>query len=182
MTVVVIPPAIQVVMSRGNVGRDMLAVRHTVAAKLLEIVRQWEPSARLFDAAPISSGPIAPPVSRSPMASGAIAPEESHAMVWAFEQGATHLLVPTITEWRQMRTDDPIGAVASGHNRVTVLLRLIPVQQPRRPACEVVFTNRARLTLNQHVERLLDGHFRATVRQLLSCRGGSVPGRSSSEP
>jgi hypothetical protein len=69
-----------------------------------------------------------------------------------------------------MRTDDPIGALVSGHNRITLVLRSIRVQPPPLLACEVEFTNRARLTLNQPADRLLDRRFHATVLQLLSCR------------
>jgi hypothetical protein len=48
----------------------------------------------------------------------------------AQQRGATHLLVPAITEWKQMRTDDPIGAFTGSLNRVTVTLRLMRLQPP----------------------------------------------------
>jgi hypothetical protein len=139
--VVVMAPIVRVMTSRGNVGRDIFAVRQTVALKVLEIVREREPGARLVDAA---------------FGQGAT--------------GATHLLVPTIIEWTQMRTDAPIGVFTLDRNRITIQLRLIRVAPPPAPFCEVTFTNRARLTLNQPAARLLDGRFRATVLELLSCR------------
>src|SRR4051794_4176302 len=80
--------------------------------------------------------------------------------------GATHLLVPVITEWTQMRTDDPIGLLVLRRSSITVRLRLMRVQ-PVSVVGEAVFHHRARFTTNQDAIRLLDEGFRRTVLELL---------------
>jgi hypothetical protein len=81
--------------------------------------------------------------------------------------GATHLLVPTITEWKEMRTDDPLGALILPHNSITITLRLMRLQPPPLVG-EVTFHNRARLTSNRTAIRLLDERFRQAVLLLLA--------------
>jgi hypothetical protein len=96
--------------------------------------------------------------------------DEEAGIRWAERRGATHLLVPIIDEWRQMRTDDPIGSFILPHNRIVITLRLLRLQPRPRPAVEtgrVTFSNRARLTLNQSAENLLDDRFSAVVRELI---------------
>ena len=66
-----------------------------------------------------------------------------------------------------MRTDDPIGALIVPHNSVTLTLRLMRLQRPAL-AGRVTFQNRARLTLNQPVSRLLNARFREVPFQLVS--------------
>jgi hypothetical protein len=93
--------------------------------------------------------------------------EEVNAASRAYQRGATHLVVPIITEWKEMRTDDPIGAFILPHNRITVTLRLMHLQPPALVG-SVTFKNRASLTLNQAAARLLNDRFRQLVRYLLS--------------
>jgi hypothetical protein len=143
MSVAVMMPMIRETNNRGNVGRDWETIQQAVAARILESARQRDPGARLIDTMPI--GPA------------------------ATKQSATHLIVPSILQWTQMRTDDPIGALISRRNHITIALRLMRLQQAPVLECEITFTNRARLTLNQRAERLLDRRFHAAVLQLLSC-------------
>jgi len=123
---------------RGNVGLDMAAVRSTVALRILEVVRERFPGAELVES------------------------EQK-----ADQRGATHLLVPIITEWKEMRTDDPVGGLILPHNSVSVTLRLMQLP-PRAVAGEVIFSNHARLTLNQRAYRLLDNRFREVLTRLIA--------------
>jgi hypothetical protein len=93
--------------------------------------------------------------------------EEINAASHALQRGATHLLVPTITEWRQMRTDDPIGALTIPPNSVSLTLRLMRLEPPALVG-QVTFRNRAHLTLNQRAIRLLNDRFREAVLRLVS--------------
>jgi hypothetical protein len=148
------------------VGRDFPTIKNLVASRTLAAVRER------FSAAEITNTGLQPPARTLPgyaMAlEGAYAvSEELSAAERAYELGATHLLVPTIVTWSQTRTDDPIGAVLSAHNRIAVDLRLMRLQPPAL-VDRVTFTNRARLTLNQSADGLLDKSFRDAVLRLIS--------------
>jgi hypothetical protein len=95
--------------------------------------------------------------------------EELDAARVALQGGATHLLVPTILQWTVMRTDDPLGMFIVPHTQIGIELRLMRLQPPARVG-DVVFQNRARLTLNKSPMKLLDDSFRGVVLQLVSGR------------
>lgn len=80
--------------------------------------------------------------------------------------GGTALLVPTIVQWREMRTGDPIGAFILPHNSIVISLRLMYAGPDSGRT--TTFKSRARLTLNQAAGRLLNDAFDRTVRGLLS--------------
>ena len=125
---------------RGNGAVHPREIEALVAERILEEVRKQCPAGELVHAAPS-----------------------------ARERGADYLLVPTIEQWNQNRTDDPIGAFASPKNSIAISLRLMRL---REPAVEgsVRFTNRARVTVNQSAARLLNKHFDKEVRRLLEGR------------
>ena len=156
--VFVMEPTIGVSALRGNVGRNVVEIRTTVAARILAIVRERFPAAQIADIRPLFGGSMA----------------EAYAA--AAGGRATHLLVPTIVEWREMRTDDPIGAIILPHNRIVITLRLMRLEPPTLVG-EITFSNGARLTLNQRPFSLLNDRFRRMVLQLVS--GASARTRSS---
>jgi hypothetical protein len=95
-----------------------------------------------------------------------LALDDSRAIDLAREHRAASVLIPFIVEWRQARTDDPIGAFFPPHNRIIISLRLVPVAASG-PERRVTITNRSRVTLNQRADRLLNDDFRRAVRNLL---------------
>jgi len=121
---------------RGNVVVHPADVESIVAYRILEEVRKQCPAGELVHAAP------------------------------ARECAADYLLVPTIEQWNQNRTDDPIGALITPRNRIAISLRLVRLHNPGVVG-RVSFTNRSRITLNQSASRLLDDDFDAAVRALL---------------
>jgi hypothetical protein len=155
--------------SPGNVGRDLDAIRAGVADRILSVVRERFPQAELAAAGRVTGAPAAAEYRRATR-DLAVTPEEIDAASQACQRGATHLIVPTITEWKEMRTDDPIGALILPHNRISVTLRLMRLAPPAI-AGRVTFVNRARVTLNQRAIGLLDERFRRVVLLLVSGRG-----------
>lgn len=150
----------------GNVGRDFGAIRTMVADRLLAIVKQRFPDAQL------AVGQVVPGIRydryRAAAGEPVVSVDEMNGAAGALRAGATHLLVPTISEWKEMRTDDPVGAVILPHNSVTLSLRLMQLEPPAL-AGRVTFHNQARLTLNQHALGLLDAEFqRATLKLIAS--------------
>jgi hypothetical protein len=132
----VVPPAIAVTGNPGNVGRDFVRVKAEVTARLADAARQRFPDVTVADG-------------------------EADARA----KGATHLLVPVITEWTEMRTDDPIGVFTLPHDRITMTLRLLQLQPPALVAT-ATFHNQGRLSLNRGAVRLLDDRFRRLVLHL----------------
>ena len=80
---------------------------------------------------------------------------------------ARPLLIATIAQWKQMRSDDPIGAFILPHNSIVIRLQLTNREAPESTRT-VTFMNHARLTLNQPATHLLNSGFRDAVRALLS--------------
>jgi hypothetical protein len=163
--VFVMAPIVGASAFQGNVGKNGVDVRATVAARTLAAVKERFASARIVDADPAFGAAM--PGTSGPAAGSDVVMLERSAAREAHDAGATHLLVPTVVEWREMRTDDPIGAVILPHNRVTITLRLIRLEPPALVA-SATFSNSARLTVNQHASSLLNDRFRRTVLQLLS--------------
>jgi hypothetical protein len=159
-------PIIVGTASPGNVGRDFAAIEAGVTTRILTTVRERFPRAAIADSRVMIG--VRPPAGYH-VATGeqVVAREEINAATQARERGATHLLVPTIVEWTQMRTDDPIGTFTLPRNKVTLTLRLMRLEPPAL-AGRVTFSNRARLTLNQQAMRLLDDRFREEILRLLS--------------
>ena len=93
--------------------------------------------------------------------------EELNAAGYALQHGGTHLLVPTITEWREMRTDDPVGALIPLHDGIAITFRLVRLNPPAVEG-HVTFENHARVTVNRSAVRLLNDEFRRTVLRLVS--------------
>ena len=110
--VFVMEPVVAATASPGNVGRDVPAITRELATHVLTAVRERFPHAELADGMPADPLRFAATY-RAATGETVVTPQEYLAASLAFERGATHLLVPTITEWRQMRTDDPIGASPS---------------------------------------------------------------------
>jgi hypothetical protein len=162
--VFVMRPLVAGSASPGNVGRDFDAIIRDVAARLLAAVRQQYAQAQLVDDRLIAG---ARPSGDPGSASQTITRAELEAASAAARSGATHLIVPTITVWTEMRTDDPIGAVTLPHNRVSITLRLMRLEPPA-VAAALTFEARARLTTNRKAIDLLDDRFRAAVLQLLA--------------
>ena len=150
----------------GNSGRDFRTINAEVTSRILAIVRERFPESEAVEAGPRDLRRLLPGYPRTVDAE-AVTTEELNAAMRAYEHGATYLLVPTITEWKEMRTDDPIGAFILPHNSVVMTLRLMRLQAPFRSE-RVVFKNQARLTLNQRADRLLNGRFRSVVLGLVS--------------
>lgn len=163
--VLVMEPLVGGTASPGNVARDFAAIRSTVSARILATVKEAVPSARM--AAARGPASAVPPGYAAATGESWITSEELAAASDGYRAGATHLLVPVIVEWRQMRTDDPIGVFTVDGNRVTIMLRLMGLEPPTL-AGRVTFSNRARLTLNQPAARLLDARFRDAIRRLVS--------------
>jgi hypothetical protein len=129
-------------LSTGNQGFSFGDAQRALDEQLVAIAREKDPHAALTAA------------------------EGKPAYDYARAHGGTHLLVPTIVEWRQMRSDDPVGALVEAHNRISIELRLVQLD-PEKTEGDVTFTNHARVTVNQPANRLLDDEFRKVVRKLL---------------
>jgi hypothetical protein len=138
--VMIVPPVVVGTATPGNVGRDFVRIRADVTNRLLSIVRERIAN---VDVANVTSAGV-------------------HA------DPPAYLLVPEITEWTQMRTDDPLGALIGPHDRVRLTLRLMRSDPPSVVA-SAVFQNRAHVTLNRDASRLLDERFR---RMVLGLFGG----------
>jgi hypothetical protein len=151
----------------GNAGRDIPAVKYAVHLRILGIVSEHstvvDMTMRPHRRNPALTG------YRAALGGARLTNEELDAADAGYESGATHLLVPTILQWTVMRTDDPIGAFILPHNRIAIDLRLMQLQPPMLVG-DVMFRNRAHLTLNQSPMRLLDDSFRHTVLRLVSGR------------
>jgi hypothetical protein len=147
------------------VGRNFPAVRQEVLARVLAILRERSGAVDVVGGAShtrnraLASYPAA-------VGGGRLTTEELNAADAALENGAAELLVPTILEWTEMRTDDPIGIFTTAHNRIAIDLRLMRLTPPAL-AAHAVFRNRARLTLNQSAARLLDDKFRKVVLEMV---------------
>ncbi|HVH28359.1 MAG TPA: hypothetical protein VM818_16455 [Vicinamibacterales bacterium] len=166
--VFVMEPMVEGTASPGNVGRNFPAGRQEVLARVLSILREQSAAVDVAGGAShgrnraLASYPAA-------VGGGGLTTEELDAANAAFENGAAELLVPTILEWTEMRTDDPIGIFTTAHNRIAIDLRLMRLRPPGL-AAHAVFRNRARLTLNQSAARLLDDNFRIVVLKMVSGR------------
>jgi hypothetical protein len=161
----VAPAAVDIGAASGNVGQNVSEIERTLTQRILSIVREADPDARLADAT--GPAPFTPMASYiDAVAPGRTSRSELDAAGDAVRHGGTSLLVPTIVAWRTMRTDDPIGAVTVDHNRVVIALRFVRLE-PVALVGSVTFENHARLTLNQSPERLLNDEFRKTVLQLV---------------
>ena len=163
--VFVMPPAVEGSPATGNVGRKFSDIEQVVAARLLAIVHERDASAMMAD--PAGQTPFLPMARYI----DAVAParttrSELNAAGYALQHGGTHLLVPTIVEWRERRADDPIGALLPPHNGVVISLRLVRLDAPAVEG-SVTFKNHARVTVNQSADGLLNGDFRQTVLRLL---------------
>jgi hypothetical protein len=160
----VMPAVVDVLPNSGNVGRDFVRIRSDVTARIVSALRERFPDVRVAD----TSLPIAVPLAdyRAAVAGARVSGDEFHAAADARKHGATHLLVPVVTQWTQMRTDDPIGVFTLPRDQVTVTLRLMQLQ-PAAVAATATFHNQGLLTLNRDATRLLDGGFRRTVLQLV---------------
>jgi hypothetical protein len=152
--------------SPGNSGRDFAAINAKVTERILSIVQERFPRAQVADSRP-SPIFVSSPAYQLATGENFVTAEETNAASDAVRRGATHLLVPSITEWTQMRTDDPIGAFILPHNRITLVLRLMRLDPPAL-AGRVTFSNRASLTLNQEAARLMNERFRQAVLRLLA--------------
>jgi hypothetical protein len=150
----------------GNIGRDFRVINSEVSARILVIVRERFPDAEMVEAGPRDARRVLPGYPQTVDEEGVTA-EELNAACKAYEHGAAFLLVPTITEWKEMRTDDPIGAFILPHNSVAITLRLMRLQAPALSG-RATFKNRARLTLNQPADHLLNARFRDVVLRLVS--------------
>lgn len=120
----VMPPAVEASPATGNVGRNFSDVEQVVGTRLLTIVRERDAGAMMADAK--GQTPYLPMAKYI----DAVAParttrNELDAAGFALQHGGTHLLVPTIIEWREVRTDDPIGALLPPHDGVVIALRLV---------------------------------------------------------
>jgi hypothetical protein len=162
----VMEPLIAGTASPGNVGRDFAAIKAGVVTRIVSIVRERFPRTEVADSRAPAGTPM-PAGYRLATGEPAVTAEELNAAGQAWHRGATQLLVPTITEWRQMRTDDPIGALTLPRNSITVTLRLMRLEPPVLIG-QVTFRNRAHLTLNQPAIRLLDDRFREATLRLVS--------------
>jgi hypothetical protein len=163
--ILVMPPAVEGSPATGNVGRNFADIEQVVAARLLTIVRERDSGATMAD--PTGQTPFLPMARYI----DAVAPSrttrsELNAAGFALQHGGTHLLVPTIVEWRERRAGDPIGALLPPHNGVVISLRLVRLDAPTVEG-SVTFKNHARVTVNQSADGLLNGDFRQTVLRLL---------------
>ena len=161
--VCVMEPLVEGSAAPGNVGRNISVVKQEVRERLLAIVSEHS---AVVDVVVTPHGRIPALASYPAALSGArLTSEELDAANAAFEVGATHLLVPTILQWTVMRTDDLFGAFILSHNQIAIDFRLMQLQPPALVG-DVIFKNRARLTLNQPPMQLLDGSVRRVVLQL----------------
>jgi len=166
----VMPPASEGSPATGNIGRDFSDIERVLAMRLLAVVQERDPGARMAD--------VTGQTPFLPMARyiDAVAParttrNEITAAGFALQHGGTHLLVPTIIEWREMRTDDPVGGLIAPHNGVVIALRLVRLD-PLAVEGNVRFENRSRFTANQSADRLLNEDFRRTLLRLLGGGAG----------
>ncbi|HEX5070101.1 MAG TPA: hypothetical protein VFV78_07780 [Vicinamibacterales bacterium] len=149
----------------GNIGRDFAEIERAVTARLVDIARTRDVGAI------VAEEPVTTPYQPAARYINAMAPvritrEEIDAAGFAREHGATHLLVATVLEWREMRTDDPIGALVGAHNGLTIDLRLVRLDTPEIQN-RATFRNRSHITANQPAGRLLGDAFRKSVLELL---------------
>jgi hypothetical protein len=133
----------------GNIGRDFRVINAEVTTRILAIVRERFPESEIVETGPRDPRRVLPGYPVTVDAEG-VTTEELNAASRAYEHGAAYLLVPTITEWKEMRTDDPIGAFILPHNSVAMTLRLMRLQAPFQS--ERRLKNRARFTLNQRAD------------------------------
>jgi len=150
---------------RGNAGVAALDVESLVAHRILEVVREQCPGGQLVRPTPATPVTVIPGYAAA-MGGSRMTTYELQAANSALELGVNYLLVPTIEQWNQNRTDDPIGALITPRNRIAISLRLVRLHNPGVVG-RVSFTNRSRITLNQSASRLLDDDFDAAVRALL---------------
>jgi len=150
----------------GNIGRNFRVINAEVTTRILAIVRERLPESEIVETEPRDPRRV---LAGYPLSVDAetVTTEELNAASRAHERGGAYLLVPTITEWKEMRTDDPIGAFILPHNSVAMTLRLMRLEAPFHSE-RLVFKNRARVTLNQRADRLLNGRFRDVVLGLVS--------------
>ena len=154
----------------GNVGRDVAAITSDVGDRILATVRQRIVRAELVPANVRIAGPL--PAGYEAAVPGRITPEERRAASWTAEHGTPYLFVPTIVEWKEMRTDDPIGALSLPHNSIAITVRLMQMEPPAVLG-QATFRSHARLTLNQSARQLLDKRFQKMVLDLVSAAGPS---------
>ena len=163
--VFVMPPAVEGSPATGNVGRNFSDIEQVVAARLLAIVHERDAGAMMAD--PAGQTPFLPMARYIDAVSPArTTRSELNAAGYALQHGGTHLLVPTIVEWRERRAGDPIGALLPPHDGVVIALRLVRLESPMVEG-SVTFKNHARVTVNQSADGLLNGDFRQTVLRLL---------------
>jgi len=154
----------------GNVGRDVASILSDVGDRTLAAARQRIARAELVPANVRIAVPL--PAGYEAALHDPITPEERRAASWTVEHGVRYLLVPAIVEWKEMRTDDPIGALALPHNAIAITVRLMRMDPPTVVG-QATFRNRARLTLNQSAHQLLDDRFQKMVLDLVSTAGPS---------
>jgi len=161
----VMPPAVEGSPATGNIGRNFAEVEQVVAARLLTIVQERDSGAMMADST--GQTPFLPMATYIDAVAPARATRrELEAAGFAQQHGGTHLLVPTIIEWREMRAGDPIGALLPPHDGVVIALRLVRLGPPMVDG-NVTFKNHSRVTVNQSADRLLNGDFRQAVLRLL---------------
>jgi hypothetical protein len=161
----VMSPAVEGSPATGNIGRNFFEIERVVAARLLAILHERDPAAVMADAN--GQTPFLPMAKYiDAVAPSRTSRNEINAAGFALQHGGTHLLVPTITEWRERRTDDPIGALIPPHNGVVIELRLVRLD-PVALEGNVTFKNHSRFTVNQSADRLLNGDFRRIVLRLV---------------
>jgi len=149
----------------GNVGRDVAGITSDIGDRILATVRQRIARAEQVPANVRIAVPL--PAGYEAALPGRITPEERRAASWTVEHGVPLLIVPTVVEWKEMRTDDPIGALSLPHNSIAITVRLMQMEPPTVVA-EATFRSRARLTLNQGARQLLDERFQTMVLELVS--------------
>jgi len=163
--VFVMPPAVEGSPATGNIGRNFNDVERVVATRLLTVVRERDAGAMMAD--PTGQTPFLPMAKYIDAVAPALTTRnELNAAGFALQHGGTHLLVPTIVEWREMRAGDPIGALLPPHDGVVIALRLVRLAPPIVDG-SVTFKNHSRVTVNQSVDKLLNGDFRQAVLRLL---------------
>ena len=159
------PPAAEGSPATGNIGRNFTDVEQTVATRLLTISRERDAGAMMADQT--GQTPFLPMAAyMDGVAPARTTRSELNAAGFDLQHGGTHLLVPTIIEWREIRTDDPIGALLPPHDGVVIALRLVRLEPPKVEG-SVTFKNHSRVTVNQSADKLLNGDFRQTVLRLL---------------
>src|SRR3954451_367221 len=100
---------------RGNVVVHPPEIESLVAQRIVELERERCPDSELVRpsrATPVAAIPgYAAAVNRTRVS--ALTTFELQAAASALDRGANYLVVPTIKQWNQNRTDDPIGAFVS---------------------------------------------------------------------